>query len=71
MTFTIDTTPETEALLQQEAVRRGASLEEVARTIFAEALEDLEDVADARNALSASNPQEWRSLDELRSATER
>ena len=68
MTLVIETTPGDEMLLQQEAVRRGVSREVLARELLREALEDLEDAADAARVLEGSNPQEWASLDDLRRA---
>lgn len=47
MTFTIETTPERELILEQEAKRRGLSMEQFARSLFEEAIEDLEDAITA------------------------
>jgi len=68
MTFTIETTPEREMLLKQEAARRGLSVDELAKILWDELLEDLEDAASAERVLANTNPNQWRSLDELRKA---
>lgn len=68
MTFTIETTPASEALLQQVAKERGLSVEQLAKVLWEEMMEDLEDAAQAERILANTNPAEWRSLDELRQA---
>ena len=68
MTVVIETTPESDVLLQQEAARRGLTVEVLAKELFQEMLEDLEDAADANRAISETNSDDWVSLDEVRRA---
>jgi hypothetical protein len=59
MTLTLDLTPEAEAALEAEAARTGQSAQDFAAQLFAEALEDAIDLADARRILAESKPEDW------------
>ena len=66
MTLTIEATRKHTAILEQEAQRRGQSVEFIANELFLEIVEDLEDAADANRILRETDPSTWHSLDELR-----
>jgi len=68
MTLTINPTPRDAVFLQREAKRRGLDVERLAALLFAEAIEDMEDAAEAEAILSRTDSREWRSLDDLRQA---
>ena len=68
MTLTFKITPEVAAALAEEAKRAGQSVQDYAADIFAEAIEDVLDVAEADRIIVNTDPAEWRSLDELRAA---
>ena len=68
MTLLIEVAPETEAELQAEATRRGLSVSQVAGEMLDDMLQDKEDAEDARRILAETEPEEWRTLDELRAA---
>jgi hypothetical protein len=56
MTLTLDLTPEAEAALEAEAARTGQSAQDFAARLFAEALEDAIDLADAQRVMASSDP---------------
>jgi hypothetical protein len=52
MTLQIEVAPETEAWLQARAAATGQPLESLAGQLFAELIEDLQDIEEARRALA-------------------
>jgi hypothetical protein len=68
MTLTFTIKPEIATALEVEAKRAGQSVQEYAAELFAEAIEDVLDAAEADCIMANTDPSEWRSLDELRAA---
>jgi hypothetical protein len=68
MSLVLETTPELDARLEKEAERRGVSVDALVNLLMDEMLEDMEDAADAQAIIHNTNPDEWRSLDDLRKA---
>lgn len=72
MTLTIELSPEREQALREAAARKGVPVAELASALFHGALQDLEqdriDGEEAMRILANSNPEERRTLDDLRQA---
>lgn len=72
MTLTLELAPEVEAALQTEAQASGRTVADCAADLLAEALHEAEldrhDVEEAERRLASTKPEEWRTLDELRTA---
>jgi hypothetical protein len=68
MTFAFKIKPEIAGLLEIEAKRAGQSVQDYAAELFAEAIEDALDAAEADHILANSDPSQRRTMDELRAA---
>ena len=68
MTFVIEVTPELERAFADEAARRGVAAPELANEVLTDWLEDQQDAEDARRILKNTDPNKWRTLDDLRQA---
>ncbi len=68
MTLTLEIAPEEEAALNEVAAQHGQSANDYAKQLFAAALEDAMDVAEADRIMANSDPSKRRTLTELRAA---
>ena len=66
MTLELNLTLELKDRVEKEAARLGISVDALTEKLFNEMFEDREDAADAQDIIHKTNPDEWRSLDELR-----
>ncbi len=56
MTLTVEVAPDQEAWLREQAASTGQPLESLAAELFAELIEDLQDVEEARRSLAEEGP---------------
>jgi hypothetical protein len=74
MTLTIEVAPDRQAVLQEEAARRGLSAEQLAGEMLDDSLQDLlqdaEDIEEARYRLANPDPRPNRTLADLRAHIE-
>ena len=66
MTFTFKIKPEIAAALEIEAKRTGQSVQDYVAEIFADAIEDVLDAAEADHILANNDPSQRRTMEELR-----
>lgn len=66
MTLMIKVALETQVTLQEEAARKGISMEQVAAAILDETLQEREDLAEAQRRLADGNLDDCYTLDDLR-----